>query len=187
MGIEPLFAVLNLFLILMLCSTGVIYDRKTHLFSRIRVSNSSFATYILSKAVFFTGVSVVQFAVLFLLFSAFGSGYDLSLMLLVKALLFISLVNTFAGVLIGLMSDSEGVAVLISLIITLPLLFLSGMFYPVDLMPFFIRMISEVMLLNAEILMMKQALLFGGTIAMEYFIIPALMFVISLYFIGKSR
>ncbi len=185
-GIAPLFSVLNLFLILMLCSTGVIYDRKTQLFSRIRVSNSSFATYIVSKAVFFTGVSVVQFAVLFLLFSVFGASYDLNFVLLVKALLFISLVNTFAGVLIGLMSDSEGVAVLISLIITLPLLFLSGMFYPVDLMPFFIRMISEVMLLNTEILMMKQALLFGGAIAVEYFVIPALMFVISLYFIGKK-
>ena len=186
-GIAPLFAVLNLFLILMLCSTGVIYDRKTQLFARIRVSNSSFATYILSKAVFFSFISVVQFAVLFLLFSVFGAGYNLSFVLLVKALLFISLVNTFAGILIGLASDSEGVAVLISLIITLPLLFLSGMFYPVDLMPFLVKMISDVMLLNTEILMMKQALLFGGVIAMEYFLIPFALFLASVYFVGKNR
>ncbi|MCK5452123.1 MAG: ABC transporter permease, partial [Candidatus Aenigmarchaeota archaeon] len=107
--------------------------------------------------------------------------------LLVKALLFISLVNTFAGIIIGLLSDSEGVAVLISLIITLPLLFLSGMFYPVDLMPFLVRMISDVMLLNTEILMMKQALLFGGVIAMEYFIIPFALFLASVYLVGKNR
>ncbi|MFP4111679.1 MAG: ABC transporter permease [Candidatus Woesearchaeota archaeon] len=186
-GIAPLFSILSLFLLLMLCSTGVIYDRKTNLFSRIRASNSSMFSYVFSKTLFFFSLAMIQFVIILVLFFAFGATYQINLILLIKALLFISLVNSLIGFLIGLVSDSEGVAVLISLIITLPLLFLSGMFYPLDLMPGLIRFLARIMPLNTEIMMLKQAMLFDGAISGYYFLIPLGLFFLSLILLKKQR
>ncbi|MFC1754793.1 ABC transporter permease [Thermoproteota archaeon] len=184
-GIAPLYVILSMFLLLMLCSTGVIYDRKVGLFSRIRASNSSMLSYIAAKLVFFFSISVVQFLVILLIFVGFGAGYDVSVSLLLKALVFITLVNTLLGFLIALVSESEGVAVLISLIITLPLLFLSGMFYPLELMPKLVQWGAFLLPLNTEVLMLKQALLFGGSIANSYFLIPLGIFLVVIYFLRK--
>jgi ABC-2 type transport system permease protein len=184
-GIAPLYAVLSLFLLLMLCSTGVIYDRKMRLFARVRSSNSSMVSYMTAKLLFFFTLAVAQFIIILLIFLAFGARYDISFFLLLEALLFITLVNSLIGFLIGLISDSEGVAVLISLIITLPLLFLSGMFYPLDLMPGLIRVLAKIMPLQTEVLMLKQAMLFGGYITNTFFLIPLTLFLICLYLLNK--
>jgi len=185
-GIAPLFTVLSLFLLLMLCSTGVIYDRKIKLIERIRASNSAMFSYVSSKLIIFFALTVAQFILILILFFAFGARYDLSFILLVKALLFISLVNTLIGFLIGIISDSEGVAVLISLIITLPSLFLSGMFYPLDLMPTVIRWATKIMPLNTEVMMMKQAMLFGGQFSGYYFLVPIGLFILCLILLRRN-
>lgn len=186
-GISPLYVVLSLFIILMLCSTGIIYDRKIHLFSRIRASNSSMFSYISAKLIFFLGLSIAQLLLLIIIFKLFGANYSISYLNLIKTVLFISLVNSFLGILIGLISDSEGVSVLISLIITLPMMFLSGMFYPVQLMPSTVKIFTEIIPIRAEIMMMKKAMLFGGQIQNEYFLIPLGLLILSLYLIKKTK
>jgi len=105
---------------------------------------------------------------------------------LIEALVFISTVNALIGLLIGLISDSEGVAVLISLIITLPLLFLSGMFYPLELMPKIVQWISQLIPLGLETSMLKQALLFGGVISNYYFLIPLGLFLFCWGYIRRK-
>ncbi len=169
-GFAPLFVILSLFIVFMLCSTGVIYDRKSGLFARIRASNSSMLAYIIAKVLMFGSLVVLQFAVIFLIFFAFGARFDINFILLLKALFFIAVVDTLIGYIIGLISDSEGLAVLISLIITLPMFFLSGMFYPVELLPSFIQVLGFG--LHIEVLMMKEALLFGGAINNYLFLVP---------------
>ncbi|MBT7902296.1 ABC transporter permease [Candidatus Woesearchaeota archaeon] len=186
-GLAPLFAVLCMFLILMLCSTGVMYDRKSLLFSRIRVSNSIMISYVISKLIFFLAITIIQFLILYFVFLLFGANFTISSGLLLKALLFIALTNTLMGFIIGLISDSEGVAVLISLIISLPLMFLSGMFFPFELMPKFIQLFAKIMPLNLEILFMKKALLFGGIININYFAIPLILFIVCLFLIEKKK
>jgi len=89
-------------------------------------------------------------------------------------------------VLIGLISDSEGVAVLFSLIITLPLLLLSGMFYPIEFMPKIMQFFAKIMPLDAEVLMIKKALIFGGTMNNFYFIAPLVLAIICLWFLRKK-
>ncbi len=186
-GISPLYVVLSLFIILMLCSTGIISDRKINLFARIRASNSSMFSYITAKLIFFLGLSIAQFILLIIIFKLSGANYSISMINIIKTILFISLVNSFIGILIGLISDSEGVSVLISLIITLPMMFLSGMFYPIQLMPKAVKILTEIIPIRAEIMMMKKSLLFGGTIQNEYFLIPLGLFIISLYLIRKVK
>ncbi len=181
LGLAPLFCILNLFLLLMLCSTGVIYDRRNKILSRIRTSNSTILSYVLGKMVVFLAITVIQFIILYGLFAAFGASFTINIGLLLKALLFTSFVNTIIGVLIGFISDSEGIAVLISLIITLPLLFLSGMFYPLELMPNLIQFFAKIMPLNAEILMIKKAILFGGEILSKQFLAPLIIFIVTIF------
>ncbi len=185
-GFAPLFAILNMFLLLMLCSTGVMYDRKIKLFSRIRASNSMKGTYVFAKLTFFFLLTVLQFIVLYVLFLLFKASFAVQISLLIKSLLLIASVNTLIGFLIGLVSDSEGVAVLISLIFTLPLLFLSGMFYPLKLMPKLVQFIAQLMPLQSQVGMLKKALLFGGSINTNLFLIPLILFFISILFMKKK-
>ena len=186
-GFAPLFGVLNLFLILMLCSTGVIYDRRTKTLTRIRASRNSMLTYIFGKLIVFFAITIAEFAVLLGLFVAFGASFSIAPVVLLKALLFTSLVNTLIGVLIGFVSDSEGVAVLISLIITLPLLFLSGMFYPLELMPQVIQWLAHLMPLSTEVFMLKKAVLFGGEIAKNYFFAPLGVLIVTWFLSSRVR
>ncbi|MFW6378405.1 MAG: ABC transporter permease [Nanoarchaeota archaeon] len=179
LGLPPLFTILNLFLVLMLAATGVIYERRNKIFHRIRTSISTMTSYVFSKAVVFTMVTVVQFLLLLGLFVAFGASFTIDIELLAKALAFIGIVNTMIGVLIGFIADSEGVAVLISLIFTLPLLFLSGMFYPVDMLPGAVRALASITPLQAEIMLLKQAILFEGKAIATSFIAPIILFLIT--------
>ena len=184
-GIAPLYCILSLFLILMLCSTGIMYDRKVNLFQRIKASNSTFISYILAKLILFFSIALVIFFIILTIFVLSGAKYNVNPLLLLEAILFISLVNTLLGLLIGLISDSEGVAVLVSLTITLPMLFLSGMFYPLKLLPKGVQLLSKVMPLEIQVEMIKKALLFNTPIVSEYFIIPLVLLIMSLILLRK--
>jgi ABC-2 type transport system permease protein len=184
-GFSPLFCVLNLFLVLMLCSTGIIYDKRTKLITKIRTSSSTIFSYMCSKLFVFLIISVAQFIILILLFLFVGASFQINIILLIKALLFVSLVNTLIGILIGFISDNEGVAVLISLIITLPLLFLSSMFYPLEIMPKFIQILANILPLSTEVILFKHALLFGGIINNNIFLVPLLIFIFT-WFVSRK-
>lgn len=178
-GIAPLFVILSLFITLMLCSIGVIYDRKSNLLVRLRASNASNISYIFGKIIFYLGLTIIQFILLFIIFKIFGANYNIEFILLIKAILFISFVNTLIGFLIGIISDSEGVSILISLIITLPMMFLSGMFYPMQLLPPMMKIFTNIIPIQLEIIMMKKALLFSGEINNEIFLIPLVLLIIT--------
>ncbi len=185
-GIAPLFSILCMFIVLMLTSTSVIQDRKNNLIKRIRASNSTISSYILGKLIFFTMIVLIQFAAIMAIFFMFGAKFSITFTSLILAILFISLTDTLIGIIIGFISDNEGVAVLISLIITLPLLFMSGMFYPVEIMPKIMGIIARSLPLHTQITMMKEAMLFGGEIVMNKFIVPLVLFIISVFLINKK-
>ena len=184
-GIGPLFVILSLFMLLMLCSTGVIYDKKVGIFSRIKASNASNLSYLIGKLIFFLIVSIIQLILLLGIFYLFGANFSITISLLLIAILYISITNTLIGFLIGLISDNEGVAVLISLIITLPMLFLSGMFYPLQLMPKIVQYFTRLFPVHTEIEMFNKAILFGGEINTYFFLIPLGLFIIALYMMKK--
>jgi ABC-2 type transport system permease protein len=184
-GLSPLYVILSLFMILMLCSTSIIYDKKIGLFSRIKASNASNLSYIFGKLIFYLIVSLIQLIFLLSIFYLFGANFSINILLLIKAFIYISITNTLIGFLIGLISDNEGAAVLISLIITLPMLFLSGMFYPLQLMPKLIQFFTRLFPVHTEIELLNKALLFGGEINNYLFLIPLGLFIISLYMMRK--
>jgi hypothetical protein len=163
-GAAPLAVILCMFIILMLCSTGVMIDKKTGLIKRIKASNSSMLIYAFAKIAYFTFIAIIQFTIVLLIFILAGASFSISLPLIIKSIIYISLINTLIGMIIGFISDSEGVAVLISLIFSLPMLLLSGMFYPIQIMPKIMQTIVYMLPLERQINMVKEALLFGGEI-----------------------
>jgi ABC-type multidrug transport system permease subunit len=183
-GIAPLTVILCMFIILMLCSTGVMIDKKTGLIKRIKASNSSMLVYAFAKIAYFTFIATIQFIIVLLIFMLAGASFSISIPLIIKSIIYISLINTLIGMIIGFISDSEGVAVLISLIFSLPMLLLSGMFYPVQIMPKIMQAIVYMLPLDRQINMVKEALLFGGEVTFPIL----LVFILSawlLYLIRK--
>ena len=65
------------------------------------------------------------------------------------------------GILIGLISENQAMAVLTSLLMTLPFLFLSGMFYPSELFPPALKFVSDVFPLSNQITLLKESMAFG--------------------------
>ncbi|MBN1175461.1 ABC transporter permease [Candidatus Woesearchaeota archaeon] len=187
LGLAPLFVILNLFLVLMLSSTGVISDKKMKMFSRLRASNSSPWVYVISKIVFFFLISLAQFVIIFILFLIFKANITINFIPMIKAVLLISLINSLIGFLIGLLSDNEGVALLISLVITLPAMFLSGMFFPVKLLPKGLQIISNILPVQVEMISLKEAVLFNSSVANMFFLIPLGLFIATLYFLKRQN
>jgi len=186
-GIASIFPIVTIFVLLMLVSTNILYDKKSNFIARIKASQTPQFTYILSKLLFFLVITLLQFAVVIIIFLIMGAQFSVNYFGLVKVLLLISFIDTLIGVLIGLISDSEGVAILISLILTLPFMFLSGIFYPLRLMPSFFQVFADIFPINSQILMLKKVMLFSQDITfMNLFYILAILFIVSYYYMKRQ-
>lgn len=185
-AITYLFPIIAFFIILMLAGTSIIYDKKTNFITRIKASTTPLWAYIVSKLLFFFIITLSQFAILFALFAARGAAFNISLPGLFIALLFISFTNTIIGMLIGLLSDNEGIAVLFALILALPLMFLSGIFFPVEFMPGFVQALAWVLPLNTHIIIMKEVLLFGTAMPTGIFYSTAIGFAVVYALLTKK-
>ncbi len=158
-----LFPIISLFLVLMLASTSLIYDKKNGFITKVKTSTSPIV-YLISKLFFFYLLTSIVLISLLAIFFLFGISINLSLSHipeLLKLILSISIINTLIGLLIGLISENEGVAVLISLIISFPLMLLSGLFFPVQTMPSFIQSFSKFLPLHYQIEASKSIFLFN--------------------------
>ena len=184
--ITYLFPIVAFFIILMLAGTSIIYDKKTNFITRIKASTTPLWAYILSKLVFFFIITLSQFAILFALFAARGAAFNISPSGLLIALLLISFTDTIIGMIIGLLSDNEGIAVLFALILALPLMFLSGIFFPVEFMPGFVQALAWVLPINTHITIMKEVLLFGTAIPLGVFYSSAIGFVVVYALLAKK-
>ncbi len=155
------FCVLSLFSSFMLCSTNIIFDRDNNFLIRLRTSGTSFFTYIISKLAVFNGLAVLQLGLVFVIFLAMGAAFAIDFPSLAVSFLLVSSLNILIGMLIGLISENETVAVLTSLIFTLPFLFLSGAFFPTELFPDIVRLVTDVFPLNVEIILLKKVVTFA--------------------------
>lgn len=159
-GIVYIFPILAIFIILMLASTSIIYDKNTGFIERVKVSSNP-VYYVFSKILFFTALVFVQFLIILLLFMFYGGKYSLEPIHVLQLILLVGIVNTALGLIIGLLSDNEGIAVLFSLMVSFPLMLISGIFFPVQALPKSIQFLGSVMPLHYEIVASKSVLLFG--------------------------
>jgi len=161
-GLSFIFPIIALFVTLMLASTNIIYDKNTNYIARLRASGASTFQYLLAKVAFFAFLTLIQFGVVILLFLINGSTFSIHWLGLIQTLLYVSVMNALIGLLIGIVSESEGIAVLMSLLLTLPFMFLSGIFSSIKIMPRFFQWVAHAFPLNTQIELMKQTMILGN-------------------------
>lgn len=174
-AIAFIFPILSLFVILMLSSTSLIYDRKSLFITRVK-SSTSISLYLLAKLFFFIFLTSIQFFIIIALFSVSGANYSFEWLNVVELIVAVALINSLIGFLIGLISENEGIAVLFSLIIAFPLMLVSGIFYPVQTLPNFIQWIASILPLSYQINSAKMVLLFNQSMKNTWIIMSIILF-----------
>jgi len=185
-GIAFVFPIIALFVVLMLSSTSIIYDRKTNFLIRVKSSTSPLV-YLFAKIVFFFAITLVNFLIIFLLFIIYGSSFTFNIFQILNLVAFIAVTNTLMGMFIGSISDNEGIAVLFSLIISLPFMLVSGVFYPIQTLPKFVQILSRMMPMNYQIAYSKTVLLLGQSIGFKWIYGNLILFGIVYYIIRKKH
>lgn len=113
----------------------IVYDRESAAYTRLGVTPTSRASILGAKVTLTTLVVFAQSAIILLAAIAFfGTRVD-NLALTVVLIVLSTLASIAIGVFLsGVTRDVNG-AVLLSVLVTFPMLFLAGLFYPVDFMP----------------------------------------------------
>ncbi len=184
-GLVFVFPLLALFITLMLSSTSIIYDKKTNFILRVKASTTP-ALYLLAKLIFFTVLVFAQFIIITSLFMFYGARYPISILNIFELVLSIALIDTLFGFLIGLVSENEGIAVLFSLIISFPLMLMSGIFFPTQTLPGYVQFISKILPLNFQIQASKGVLLFGQNMSNNWIYFVIVLFLLTWYLIRKD-
>ncbi len=183
-GLVFVFPILALLITLMLSSTSLIYDKKTNFLIRVKSSTSP-AIFVLAKLLFFTILVFVQFGIISSLFMLYGARYPINLLNIFELVLSIAMIDTLLGFIIGLLSENEGIAVLFSLIISFPLMLISGIFFPIQTLPTFVQWVSKILPLNYQITSAKAVLLFNQNISNLWMIYVVVLFGLTWYLIRK--
>ena len=184
-GIAYIFPILAIFIILMLSSTSIIYDKQTNYLTRIK-STTTPISYIVAKVLFFTSLVAAQFLIIFAIFLLSGATYSPSLIGILQLILLIGIIDTLIGLIIGLTTNSEGIAVLFSLMISFPLMLVSGVFFPTQSLPRLVQWIGKILPLEFQINASKTALLFGQSIGPNWIYIATILFIVVLFLIRKD-
>ncbi len=187
-----IFAIISLFTLLLLASSGFIFDRKSNFIVRVKSSGVFISSYLFAKLFFYFVISLIQFLLIVILMLFQGAVFNFNFLSLTVSLIVISVLNSSIGLLIGSLSDSENVAILFSLTISLPLLFLSGVFFPLEFMPDYVKFFANIIPLHSEISLLKQVSVLGfGWSAVESLIIDlsivSLVLLMINYFIIKFK
>ena len=136
-----LILVLLLFTILLVSSSNIVYERKIGTLARTLLSPTTIPMFLLAKTIFFFIISTIEIVVMLLTIKLFG--ITISTNSTVLLILFLTSLNfIFIGLMLGGFSSSENTALLSSLVIALPMLFLSGLFFPFEIMPKFMKSIG---------------------------------------------
>jgi ABC-2 type transport system permease protein len=133
--ISPMFAMVNI---------SAEY-KKTKLFKQLSLTPITKMEWLISKVLWYIALSVISFLILAVVgIFGFGAHIALSLWLLpflaLGPMLFCSL-----GMLVGTLSKSVETASIIGNVITFPMMFLSGTFFPLAIMPEYLRNFAHVL------------------------------------------
>jgi len=92
--------------------------------------------------IFFLMISIIELIVMLITIRLFGIAIPINKPILI--ILLISSANfIFIGLILGAISNSENTALLSSLVIALPMFFLSNLFFPFEIMPKFMKIIGS--------------------------------------------
>jgi ABC-type multidrug transport system permease subunit len=157
---------------LFLSSTSLVREKSGGTLSRIAFSQINPFEYAATKVLSYTIVlipeAILLTVVAAIVYSAFPL-FDISTVLFIfETLLLLLLAFTAIGVLIAVYSESEATAFLASLVVGLPLLFLSGLVFPFEFMPSSIAMLGYASPLTQAVLSMQSVILYHSPQAIGF-------------------
>jgi ABC-2 type transport system permease protein len=136
--------------------------KKTKLFKQLSLTPLTKTEWLTSKVIWYVVLGIISFFLMTQVGAAlFGSHLSYSLMvfpfLVVGPLFFVSL-----GMLVGTISRSVESAAVVGNLITFPMMFLSGTFFPVSLMPMYLQNIAHGLPLFYLIDGLNQVMIYGN-------------------------
>ena len=155
-----------MFVALFISSTSLVKEKYYGTFARIRLAQVNSFEFISYKVISYTVVMLPSVILLLVLSSiAYGAfpllNFDL-FVFLAQALMLNIFVFVSLGVLIALYSDSEATAFLTSLVIGLPLLFMSGLLFPFEFMPSQVATVGIASPLTQSMLAMQSGIIYNS-------------------------
>jgi len=170
--LPSLLPMILMFISLFLSSTSLVREKNMGILGRIAVSQVNSLKYALIKVVSYTVVLIPE-AILLVLIASLLYGafpiFDLATVLIVfQTLVLLLFAFTAIGVLIAIYSESEATAFLASLVVGLPLLFMSGLLFPFEFMPTYISAIGYASPLTQAVLTMQSVILYHSPQAIGF-------------------
>ncbi len=158
-GLVP---IILMFLSLFLSSTSMVREKIAGTLERLFLSQLSSIEYSVIKIISYAVVLFPQLLILLLtsslLYGAFSVfNIDALFYLIAVGMLLMAAFNAL-GFMIAAFADSEATAFLASLVIGLPLLFMSGLLFPFDFMPSFMARLGELSPLSQGITAMQSVI-----------------------------
>lgn len=170
--LPSLLPMIIMFVALFLSSTSLVREKGSGTLRRIRLSQVNSFEYCAKKVLSYTVVLIPEVIVLMLIASVvYGafSVFDLGTLFFVFETLTLMLLAFVAtGVLIAIYSESEATAFLASLVIGLPLLFLSGLVFPFEFMPTTIATLGQASPLTQAVFSMQSVILYQSPQAIGF-------------------
>ena len=149
---SPMFALVNI------SSTY----RRDKVFKLLSLTPLTKTEWLLSKIVWYIGTTIVSFVLMTLVGTyAFGAHISLTwgigVFLLLGPFFFVSL-----GMLVGTVSNSPESAAVVGNLVTFPMMFLSGTFFPVNSMPMYLQEVAHVLPLYYMIDGLNNVMIYGN-------------------------
>lgn len=182
--LPSLLPMILMFISLFLSSTSLVREKNSGILGRIAVSQVNSFKYAAIKVISYTVVLIPEAILLVLLASLLYGAFpilDLATGLVVfQTLVLLLLAFTAIGVLIAIYSESEATAFLASLVVGLPLLFMSGLLFPFEFMPTYISAIGYALPLTQAVFTMQSVILYHSPQAIGFgiLILYAAVFVV---------
>lgn len=184
-----LILLLLLFTTILISSSNIVYERKIGTLARALLSPTPIIIILISKILFFIIISAIELTVMLIVLKFFGITIPLYgsvlLTLLISSINFILI-----GLILGSISDSENTALLSSLVVILPMFFLSNLLFPFEIMPEFMKEIGSNLPLTLSINSLESIIIYNTSLNIEVILkllIISLILLILLYLIIKNR
>ncbi|VVC01145.1 Chromosome partition protein Smc [uncultured archaeon] len=153
-----------MFISLFLASTSLVREKSSGTMARIAVSQINPFEYAVIKVVSYSVVLLPFALILVLVASLFYGAFPLldvgAWFFVLQAMMLLVMVFVAAGVLIAIYAESEATAFLASLVIGLPLLFMSGLLFPFEFMPQVVAIIGQASPLTQSVFIMQSVILY---------------------------
>jgi len=170
--LPSLLPMILMFVSLFLSSTSLVRDKNNGTLGRIMLSQVNPLEYCAMKVVSYTVVLLPEAVLLTLIVSVvYGafSAVDIGTSIFVfETLTLLMLAFIAIGILIAVYSESEATAFLSSLVVGLPLLFLSGMLFPFEFMPSSMSLAGQASPLTQAVLSMQSVMLYHSPQAVGF-------------------